>query len=82
MEVRANYIVVGVFALIMLLGGLAFTVWIAKSHQRIPMQFYDIYMEESVVGLSINNDVLFNGVLVGKVSQIKISRVEAGAVIV
>jgi phospholipid/cholesterol/gamma-HCH transport system substrate-binding protein len=79
MEVRANYLAVGIFALGLFLAGILFTFWIAKK-EDIPMTSYDIYMKESVVGLALNSDVLFNGVRVGSVSHIKISDSDPGAV--
>ena len=80
MEIRANYILVGLFTLLMLFGGLGFTLWTAKRDKDVPMARYDISFNESVRGLSVNSDVLFSGVRVGKVEQIKISEVTPGAV--
>ena len=82
MEVRANYIVVGAFTLGLILAGIFFTMWIAKWDKGIPMTEYDIYMKESVTGLSVNNDVVFTGVRVGSVTRIKISETQPGAVVV
>jgi phospholipid/cholesterol/gamma-HCH transport system substrate-binding protein len=79
MEVRANYLAVGIFTLGLFLAGIFFTLWIARQDD-IPMVSYDIYMRESVVGLTLNSDVLFNGVRVGSVSRIKISEADPGAV--
>ena len=81
MEVRANYLAVGVFTLGLLLAGIFFPLWIARQDD-IPMTSYDIYMRESVVGLTLNSDVLFNGVRVGSVSRIKISGTDPGAVVI
>ena len=80
MEIRANYILVGLFSLFLLLGGLGFTLWMAKRDKDVPMARYDISFNESVRGLSVNSDVLFSGVRVGKVEQIKISDITPGAV--
>ena len=80
MEIRANYILVGLFTLLLLFGGLGFTLWTAKRDKDLPMTRYDISFNESVRGLSVNSDVLFSGVRVGKVEQIKISEVTPGAV--
>ncbi len=80
MEIRANYILVGCFALASLLGILLFTWWVAKDDGDIATSIYDISFNESVAGLSVNNDVLFSGIRVGTVTQIKISETEPGAV--
>ena len=80
MEIRANYILVGLFTLLILFGGLGFTLWTAKRDKGVVMTRYDIFFNESVRGLSVNSDVLFSGIRVGKVEQIKISDVTPGAV--
>ncbi|MDL2316609.1 MlaD family protein [Desulfovibrio sp. OttesenSCG-928-A18] len=80
MEIRANYILVGIFTLIVLLGGVGFTLWTASSGKDDAQTLYDISFEEGVRGLSVNNDVLFSGIRVGRVTEIKISHVIPGAV--
>lgn len=80
MEIRANYFFVGVFTLLVLLGGVAFTLWIGTRGEGAAMAEYDIYFTESVKGLSVTNDVLFSGIRVGKVTEIKISPVTPGEV--
>lgn len=80
MEIRANYLFVGAFTLLVLLGGVAFTLWIGARGEGVAMVDYDIYFTESVRGLSVTNDVLFSGIRVGKVTEIKISRVTPGEV--
>lgn len=74
MEIRANYIMVGLFTLLVFLAGLGFTLWLGSKEKGVAMTEYDISVNESVKGLSVNNDVLFNGIRVGKVTEIKISR--------
>ena len=80
MEIRANYLLVGAFSLLVLLGGVGFTLWIGTRDDGVAMTEYDIYFTESVRGLSVTNDVLFSGIRVGKVTEIKISRVTPGEV--
>lgn len=80
MEIRANYILVGVFALLVVLASGAFLLWVGGKGKNIPMTQYDISFNESVRGLSVNNDVLFTGIRVGKVTDITISRVTPGEV--
>lgn len=80
MEIRANYVMVGAFTLLMLLASGAFILWIGGKDKSTPMTEYDILFNESVKGLSVNNDVLFSGIRVGKVTDIKISRVTPGEV--
>ena len=80
MEIRANYVLVGLFSLLVLLGAVGFTLWIGSRDKGVAMTSYDISFTESVRGLSVNNDVLFSGIRVGKVTEIKISRVTPGEV--
>lgn len=80
MEIRANYIVVGIFTLLVLLGGLGFTLWVGSRDNDVAMAEYDISFSESVKGVSVNSDVLFIGIRVGRVTAIKISDVTPGAV--
>lgn len=80
MEIRANYVLVGLFSLLVLLGGAGFTLWVGSRDKGVAMAHYDISFAESVRGLSVNNDVLFSGIRVGKVTEIKISRVTPGEV--
>lgn len=80
METRANYVIVGIFTLLVGLGITAFLLWVGGRGQNKPMVEYDISFNESVKGLSVNNDVLFTGIRVGKVTDIKISRVTPGEV--
>ncbi len=82
MEIRANYIIVGVFTLAVLLGGFVFTLWVAKQSTKTAMVEYDISFNESVRGLSTNSDVVFTGIRVGNVKQIKISDTKPGVVTV
>ena len=72
MEIRASYVAVGVFTLMAVVGALSFVLWAARNDQG-SVTAYDIFFRQGVSGLSIGNDVLFNGVRVGQVAQIKIS---------
>lgn len=79
MEIRASYVAVGVFTLLAVVGALVFVLWTARSDQG-SITPYNIYFRQGVSGLSIGNDVLFNGVRVGQVSEIKISPEDPGTV--
>ena len=72
MEIRANYALIGAFTLFVLVGGLIFTMWVVDL-DRAPTMEFDIYYEERVSGLAVNSDVLFNGIRVGSVTQLKLS---------
>ncbi|KIN62695.1 Mce related protein [Sulfitobacter noctilucicola] len=72
METRANYILIGVFALLSILGTLAFFIWLASVQINKQYQTYGILFED-VSGLDPSGDVLFNGISVGKVIGLRIA---------
>lgn len=80
METRANYILVGVFSLLMIAGIFAVVLILSKTPADQRTEEYVISFTQSVSGLSIGNPVLFNGIQVGQVKDIRISRTEPGTV--
>ncbi|MDL2280013.1 MlaD family protein [Desulfovibrio sp. OttesenSCG-928-G11] len=80
MEIRANYVMVGMFALSALAGIICFTLWVGSQDDGVELDNYEISFTESVKGLSVNSDVLFIGIRVGKVTAIKISDINPGEV--
>ena len=72
METRANHILIGGFVLLVALGILGFIVWIAKLQIDREFARYFIDFEGSVSGLSLGSDVLYNGIPVGAVKDIRI----------
>lgn len=80
MEIRANYILVGLFTLAVILGAVFFALWAGSDDKNVKLTHYDISVKESVRGLSVNSDVLFIGIRVGKVQSFKISNVTPGEV--
>ena len=71
METRSNYVLVGAVTLAMLVGLLAFTVWLAGLSNR-ETSCYDIYFSQGVGGLNKGSNVTFNGVPVGQISKISL----------
>lgn len=72
METRANYILIGIFTLLSILGTLAFFVWLASVQINKQYQIYGILFED-VSGLDPSGDVLFNGISVGRVIGLRIA---------
>jgi phospholipid/cholesterol/gamma-HCH transport system substrate-binding protein len=72
METRANYILIGIFTLLSILGTLAFFVWLASVQINKQYQTYGILFD-NVSGLDASGDVLFNGISVGKVVGLQIA---------
>ena len=72
MENKANYVLVGSFVLIVVLGLFGFVIWLAKLEVDREFARYTIYFEGSVAGLSTASSVLYNGIPVGTVETIGI----------
>lgn len=70
---RINYTMVGLFVLLMGAGMLMFGFWLAKYGFEQKYQYYVIYFDEPVDGLTIDSSVKLNGVDVGKVVTIEVS---------
>ena len=71
METRAHFIIVGLFTLLGILGGLGFFLWLASVQIDRQYAQYGVLFE-NVSGLDQSADVLFNGVAVGSVTGIRI----------
>jgi phospholipid/cholesterol/gamma-HCH transport system substrate-binding protein len=71
-ENRANYILVGSFVLLVVLGLFGFVIWLAKIEVDREFARYTIYFDGSVSGLSTASNVLYNGIPVGTVGSIRI----------
>ena len=66
METRANYVLIGAFALAGLIGALGFLLWLAKVQVDRSYAYYDVLFE-SVSGLNEAAGVRYNGLPVGQV---------------
>ncbi len=74
METRFNYTMVGAFVVVLGLALIIIALWLSVGLRHENYKLYGTYMHESVSGLSINSPVKFNGVAVGYVSDIKLSK--------
>ncbi|MGB5864587.1 MAG: MlaD family protein [Sulfitobacter sp.] len=73
METRANYILIGIFTLLSILGTLAFFIWLASVQVNKQYQTYGI-MFDDVSGLDASGEVSFNGISVGRVIGLQIAQ--------
>ena len=73
METRANYILIGIFTLLSILGTLAFFIWLASFQVNKQYQSYGILFED-VSGLDPSGEVSFNGITVGRVIGLRIAQ--------
>jgi len=70
METRANYIMVGLFVLLLAFGLLGFVLWLAKFQFEEVFARYDIVFESTVTGLKEGSAVRYSGVQVGEVISV------------
>lgn len=73
MESRANYTVVGIFAVVFLFTFALSVLWFGKFGIKDEYDLYRVFATESVSGLNIEAPVKYRGVVVGKVYEIKIN---------
>lgn len=81
METKASYLLVGTFTLLIVAGVLIFVLWIGRDSKGTTTP-YVVKVNQSVSGLSVGNDVVFNGVRVGQVSRITLSPLDPTSVTV
>jgi phospholipid/cholesterol/gamma-HCH transport system substrate-binding protein len=74
MEVRARYVLVGSFTLTVILGLFWFAYWINNVGGIGQHASYQIRFEQSVDGLAIGSNVLFNGIRVGVITELALDR--------
>ncbi len=72
METRANYILVGLFALAVVVGSFAFVYWFNAPNGGSERKRYEVVFDGTVSGLKPGGWVLFNGLRVGEVSSLQI----------
>lgn len=73
METRANYILIGSFAVAVSIGAVLFGLWAAKFTVDTAWNEYRILFRESVMGLTDGSPVLYNGVNVGRVTDLRLN---------
>lgn len=75
METKVNYVVVGLFALLLSAAMVAGVLWLSAGKQyNMVFDTYVAYMNESVSGLNLNARVKYRGVEVGQVRLISLDK--------
>ncbi|HAH09210.1 MAG TPA: hypothetical protein DCL54_05175 [Alphaproteobacteria bacterium] len=74
METRAHHLLIGTFALAITAAIFAFVFWLSKAQFDAEFREYKITFEGSVSGLRKSADVLFNGLKVGEVIDLRIHK--------
>ena len=87
METKANYLVIGVFTLLSIIGAFGLLLWLTKVQIDRQYSYFDILFPD-VAGLSAAGDVRYNGLPVGQVVSLELDsensalvrvRIEVGA---
>ena len=81
MERNANYALVGVASLALVIGLVVFIVWLARLQVNRDFDEYDILFIGPVRGLSEGGEVHFNGIKVGEVTKIALDSRDPNRVI-
>ncbi|HEY4265710.1 MAG TPA: MlaD family protein [Micropepsaceae bacterium] len=82
METRANYVLVGAFVLICVMGLFIATLWVAGSQYREEYTYYHTYFDGAVTGLGKGTVVRYNGIDVGHVTDLAFDQADPKRVIV
>jgi len=72
METRANYTLIGLFTLAVVVGVFGFVYWFQSLGGHTERSYYRVVFSGSVGGLRTGGSVLFNGLRVGEVAQLKL----------
>jgi phospholipid/cholesterol/gamma-HCH transport system substrate-binding protein len=82
METRANYIAVGIFTLLAMLAAGILVYWISGYSNRDQLVPLDVRIEGSVSGLGPGSVVQFNGITVGRVTDLSLDTSDPSFVVV
>lgn len=81
METRANYVLMGLFTLAVIVGGFGFVYWFSAVGGSVERATYKIVFDGSVSGLRTGASVLFNGIRIGEVTELGLDPSSPRAVI-
>jgi phospholipid/cholesterol/gamma-HCH transport system substrate-binding protein len=73
METRANYVVIGLFTLAVIAGAFGFVYWFSRTGDGGERVTYRVVFDGAVSGLRTGGWVLFNGIKVGEVSDLRLN---------
>lgn len=73
METRASYVLIGAFALGLVVAAFGFVLWLGKLSLEREWVYYDIVFEEAVTGLTVGGAVQYNGIQVGEVRKLSLA---------
>jgi phospholipid/cholesterol/gamma-HCH transport system substrate-binding protein len=73
METRANYVVIGLLTLVTIMGAFGFVYWLQHSGGSGERTFYRVVFDGPAQGLRTGAGVLFNGIRVGEVTELRLN---------
>jgi phospholipid/cholesterol/gamma-HCH transport system substrate-binding protein len=73
MEIRARYTLIGLFTLLSIAAGFTFVYWLNRAGGLGQRAVYRAQFENTVSGLLKGSAVLFNGIRVGEVTELRLS---------
>ena len=74
METRINYMLVGLFVIILTISLVVAGLWLSAGLSQKKYETYVVYVDESVSGLNVKSPVKYNGVQIGYVAKIKLNK--------
>jgi phospholipid/cholesterol/gamma-HCH transport system substrate-binding protein len=81
METRASHVLIGAFALGVLLLAFGFVLWLGKLELDREWTEYEIVFTEAVTGLTVGGAVQYNGIQIGDVRRLSLDRDDPSRVI-
>jgi phospholipid/cholesterol/gamma-HCH transport system substrate-binding protein len=82
METKANYVLIGLFTLAVVLAAFGFIYWFQSMGGAGERAYYRVRFEGSVSGLRTGSSVMFNGIRVGEVTDLKLDPAKPQQVVV
>lgn len=81
MEIRSNNVLIGCFALVVVIAAFLFSLWVARVQINQTYDYYEVIFEGSVSGLTDGGSVQYNGIRVGKVMDLRLDEKDPSRVI-
>jgi phospholipid/cholesterol/gamma-HCH transport system substrate-binding protein len=81
METRASHVLIGSFALAVLVLAFLFVLWLGKLSLDREWTYYDVLFKEAVTGLTVGSAVQYSGIQVGEVRRLQLAVNDPGTVV-
>lgn len=81
MEIRSNNVLIGSFALVVVIAAFLFSFWVARVQINQTFDYYEVIFVGSVSGLTDGGSVQYNGIRVGKVMDLRLDEKDPSRVI-